>query len=83
MKDQELFTPSYEDRFHSKYRLNSHLLGKDCISQLAHEFSIEIGHCFSLTMGWVRAILFICLRELKIIGLAAFEFACFEVLFQA
>lgn len=79
MKDQELFIPSYEDRFHSKYRLNSHLLGKDCISQLAHEFSIERGHCFSLAMGSVRAILFVCLRELKIIGLAAFEFACFGV----
>lgn len=79
MKDQELFTTSYEDRFHSKYRLNSHLLGKGCISQLAHEFSIEIEHCFSLAKGWVRAILFVCLRELKIIGLAAFEFACFGV----
>ena len=78
MNDQELFIPSYEDRSHLKYRLNFHLLAKDCISQLAHEFSSWIKHCFVLVMGLVKTILLACLKGLKIIVLAAFEFAYFR-----
>lgn len=77
MKDQELFTTSYEDRFSLEYHSGFHLLEKDCINQRAHGFSIEIKRCFSLTMGWVRVILFACLRELKIIEFA--EYTCFGI----
>lgn len=72
MKDQELFTTSYEDRFRLEYHSGFHLLEKDCISQRAHEFSIEIKRCFSLTMGWARVISLACLRELKIIEFAEY-----------